>query len=94
MCLYLSLSALHVSDSLFHHQEQRSLKLYIEISIRRYVWLLGGCRKNLILGFLEVRLYLHTPLTQTPMSRNVALEYSIWSTVEEGQVGLKLNGTY
>ena len=28
MCLYLSLSALYVSDSLVHHQERRCLKLY------------------------------------------------------------------
>ena len=32
MYLYLSLSALHVSDSLVHHQEQR-LELYIVIGI-------------------------------------------------------------
>ena len=37
MCLYLSLSALHVSDSLVHHQERRFfLKLYIAIGISRY----------------------------------------------------------
>ena len=35
MCLYLSLSALHVSDSLVHHQEQL-YKLYIAIGICRY----------------------------------------------------------
>ena len=35
MRLYLSLSALHVSDSLVHHQERR-LELYIGIGISRY----------------------------------------------------------
>ena len=35
MCLYLSLSALHVSDSLVHHQEQL-YKLYITFGISRY----------------------------------------------------------
>ena len=34
MCLYLSLSALHVSDSLAHHQE-RLLELYFAIGISR-----------------------------------------------------------
>ena len=36
MSLYLSLSALHVSDSLVYHQERRFLKLYIAIGICRY----------------------------------------------------------
>ena len=35
---YLSLRALHVSDSLVHHQEQH-LELYIAIGISRYVYI-------------------------------------------------------
>ena len=48
MCLYLSLSALHVSDSLVHHQERRFGAVYrnwympVYAGICRYVWLLCG----------------------------------------------------
>jgi hypothetical protein len=48
-----------------------------------------GADKFLILRFLEVRLNSHILLPQTPVSR-----IFLRSTVEEGQVGLKLNGTH
>ena len=41
MCLYLSLSALHVSDSLVHHQERSFGAVYRSSStpVRMVVWL-------------------------------------------------------
>jgi hypothetical protein len=53
-----------------------------------------GADKFLIPRFLEVKAELHIPHPQTPMSRKFALEYSVRSTVEEGQVGLKLNARH
>ena len=43
MCLYLSLSALHVSDSFVHHQERRFGAIYRNwYKPVPYVWLLCG----------------------------------------------------
>ena len=44
---YLSLSALHVSDSLVHHLEQR-LELYIVTGICRYVWMLRATARRMV----------------------------------------------
>ena len=63
MCLYLSLSALHVSDSLVHHQERRFGAVYrnwcmpVRLAVRPYAPVYTNC--DIHLQKTLVYLYTH-----------------------------------
>ena len=53
MCLYLSLSALHVSDPLVHHQERHSGAVYRKLyMLVPYVWLLRATATRMVPAYM------------------------------------------